>query len=221
MAIATLSITTLASATLYAAAPEGAAAVDPGWILKGIARPVPASTPFVEVRASKLLKTPLRLSGQYLRPDADTLVREVHAPYAETTTLRAGEATIVRAGQSPRRFALSRVPELAGFQANFAALLDGDRAGLEQHYTLSAAGTRERWTLTMVPKDAAVAARMRAIALYGRGSELRCIETRATGNAPPQQTLMAGAAVDAANIADAAALAGLCHGGAAEKSAAR
>ncbi|UNK51162.1 fatty acyl CoA synthetase [Lysobacter sp. S4-A87] len=213
----------LASATLCAAAPEGAAAVepevgpavDPAWILKGIARPVPASTPFVEVRASKLLKAPLRLSGQYVRPDRDTLVREVRAPYVETTTLRAGEATIARAGQSSRRFALSRVPELAGFQGNFAALLDGDRAGLERHYTLSAQGSRQRWTLTMLPRDAAQATRLQAIALYGRGSELRCIETRTVGNAPPQHTLLAGAAVDAAAVVDAPALAELCHGGAA------
>ncbi|MNG39454.1 hypothetical protein D3C84_1275460 [compost metagenome] len=67
----------------------------------------------------------------------------------------------------------------------------------------------------MVPRDAALATRVQAIALYGRGSELRCIETRAVGNAPPQRTLMAGAAVEAAHVADAAALAGLCHGDAA------
>jgi hypothetical protein len=207
----------LASATLCAAPAgtnlvETGTAVDPAWILKAIARPVPASTPFVEVRGSKLLKAPLRLSGQYLRPDADTLVREVRAPYAETTTLRAGEATIARAGQAPRKFALSRVPELAGFQSNFAALLDGDRASLEQHYTLAAQGTRQRWNLTMSPRDAALAKRVQAIALYGRGSELRCIETRMVGSAPPQRTLLAGAAVDAANVADAAALEGICHG---------
>lgn len=166
----------------------------------------------MEVRGSRLLKTPLRLTGQYLRPDVDTLVREVRTPYAETTTLRAGEATITRAGQAPRKFALSRVPELAGFQANFAALLGGDRAGLEQHYTLSADGTRQNWTLTLVPKEAALSTRLQAIALYGRGSELRCIETRTAGSAPPQRTLLAGAAVDAASIADTAALTGLCHG---------
>ncbi|MFC3815327.1 LolA-related protein [Lysobacter sp. GCM10012299] len=198
--------------TPCAAAADGSDAVDAAWILKGIARPVPASTPFVEVRASKLLKAPLRLSGQYVRPDADTLVREVRAPYVETTTLRAGEATIARAGQAPRKFALSRVPELAGFQGNFASLLDGDRAGLERHYTLSAQGSRQRWTLTMVPKDAAQAARLQSIALYGRGSELRCIETRTVGNAPPQRTLLAGAAADAAGVEAAPALEALCHG---------
>ena len=43
---------------------------------------------------SALLKAPLRIEGEYQRPDGDTLVRQVRAPYAETTTLRQGEATI-------------------------------------------------------------------------------------------------------------------------------
>ena len=45
-----------------------------------------------ETRDSPLLKAPLRLRGEYRRPQDDTLVREVIAPYRETTTLRAGTA---------------------------------------------------------------------------------------------------------------------------------
>ena len=164
------------------------------------------------MRGSKLLKAPLRLTGEYRRPDADTLVREVRSPYAETTTLRAGEATIERAGQSPRRFSLSRVPELAGLQNSFGALLGGDHATIEAHYRLQADGTRQRWTLTMTPKDAALASKVQAIVLNGRGSELRCIQTRAAGNGDTQRTLLAGAAQEAAKAADAAALVALCEG---------
>ena len=53
-------------------------------------------TSFVEVRSSRLLKNPLRLYGEYRRPGNDTLVRAVQAPYAETTTIRGDQATIVR-----------------------------------------------------------------------------------------------------------------------------
>ena len=84
-------------------------------------------TGFVELRDSRMLKQPLRIAGEYRRPDAQTLVREVRSPYAETTTIRAGEATIARAGHSPRHFSLTRVPALAGLQASFGALLSGDR----------------------------------------------------------------------------------------------
>lgn len=211
--------TLLILATPGFAAP--AEAVDAGWILARLARPVPDRTAFVELRGSALLKAPLRIEGEYRRPREDVLVREVRAPYAETTTIDTGAAarvTLVRAGKPPRTFALSRVPELASLQTSFGALLAGDRAGLERHYRIGVAGTRQAWTLTLTPKDAALAAKVRAIALHGRGAELRCIETtpvpaRRGAPAAPQRTLLAGAAERARGIADEAALAALCRGG--------
>jgi hypothetical protein len=204
-----------------AAAPEAgaAAAVDADWILQKLARPAPVRTAFVELRGSAMLKAPLRIEGEYQRPDRDTLVRAVRSPYVETTTLRNGEATIARAGKTPRKFALSRVPELAGLQASFGALLSGDRALLEKHYRLTPQGTRQQWTLVLAPLDAQMKASVRDITLYGRGAELRCIETRPL-KGDLQRTLLAGAANDAAKAgsgkaSSADALAGLCRAGAA------
>lgn len=168
-------------------------------------------TGFVELRDSKLLKAPLRISGEYQRPDDTTLVREVRAPYTETTTIRAGEVTIARAGHSPRTFSLLRVPELTGLQASFGALLSGDRKLLEQHYRVASDGSRERWTLTLTPKDAQFAAKVRDIIVYGRGAELRCIETRPAKGDEVQRTLLAGAAREAAELTTGAAFAALCH----------
>ncbi|XQA65312.1 LolA-related protein [Xanthomonas sacchari] len=199
------------AAPLSAASPE---APDADWILQKLARPAPVSTAFVELRGSALLKAPLRVQGEYRRPDAQTLVREVTAPYHETTTLRGSEATLERDGKPPRRFSLTRVPELAGLQSGFGALLSGDRALLQQQYTISSSGTRERWQLQLQPKDPAMAAHVRSLRLYGRGAELRCIETTpAKGDV--QRTLLAGAAQAAGAVADGAALTALCHGDAA------
>ncbi len=169
-------------------------------------------TGFVELRDSKLLKAPLRIEGEYRRPVDDTLLREVRAPYAETTTIRAGTVSIARAGKSPRTFSLTRVPELAGLQASFGALLSGDRTLLEQHYRLASTGTRPRWTLTLTPRDAQFAAKVRDIVLYGRGAELRCIETTPAAAGDVQRTLLAGAARDAAGVDSSTGLAKLCHG---------
>ena len=197
------------AAASTASAAQGVAA---DWILSALARPAPVRTDFVELRGSPLLKAPLRLSGEYRRPDADTLVREVRSPYRETTTLRAGEATIARDGKAPRTFSLSRVPELAGLQSSFGALLAGDRVGIERSYAVTAAGTRERWTLTLAPKDKALATRVRDIVLYGQGAELRCIETRpAKGDL--QRTLLASAALAAKPGSDAKTLEALCRTG--------
>lgn len=167
-------------------------------------------TSFVEVRDSKLLKAPLRISGEYLRPKDDTLVREVRAPYVETTTIRAGQATITRGGKS-RTFSLSRAPELAGLQASFGALLAGDRALLEQHYRIAPQGTRAQWTMALTPRDAKLASKVRQITLHGRGAELRCIETQPAKGSDIQRTLLATAARAATD--PQSDLAALCRGG--------
>lgn len=186
--------------------------VDSDWILRALVRPAPVSTPFVEVRDSPMLKTPLRLSGEYARPREDTLVREVRSPYAETTTLRAGEATIARPGKAPRRFSLSRVPELAGLQSSFGALLAGDRAGLERVYRIRSEGDRARWRMTLTPRDPALAAQVREVVLHGQGAELRCIETQPAKGAL-QRTLLASAARAAKPENDAQTLERLCRTG--------
>ncbi len=206
----------LALATPWASgaqpAPEPrAAVVEARWIIERLRRPTPTRTPFVEVRDSTLLKTPLRIEGEYVRPDAATFVRRVTAPYVETTTIRAGEATIARAGRTPRRFSLSRVPELAGLQASFGALLAGDLAAVERTYRIRADGTRGDWHVTLVPRDPALAAKVHEVLLHGRGAELRCIETRPAGG-EVQRTLLAGAAQQAAGVVDGATLARLCGG---------
>ncbi len=201
------------AASAASAVAMGAPGVDSDWILKALAQPAPMRTAFVEVRASALLRDPLRLSGEYRRPDNDTLVREVRAPYRETTTIRAGQATIARDGKTARTFSLSRAPELASLQNSFGALLTGDRAQLERSYTLTAQGTRERWRLTLAPKDRALAARVRDISLYGQGVELRCIETR-LAKGDPQRTLLASAALAVTPSTDANAMETLCRAGA-------
>ena len=211
LATALLSAATL---TLAAPAEAGAGTVDSGWILSKLARPAPTRTSFVELRGSALLKAPLRIEGEYLRPRKDTLVREVRSPYAETTTIHAGEVTISRGGKS-RRFSLSRAPELVGLQASFGALLEGDRSLLERHYRIATEGTRQQWTMVLVPKDQALSAKVRDITLRGRGAELRCIETQsvATKKTPAerQRTLLAGAARAATSGSTPQQLAALCH----------
>lgn len=167
-------------------------------------------TAFVELRSSRLLKKPLRVEGEYQRPSNDTLVRQVRSPYAETSTIHAGKVTI-RRGASSSTYPLDRAPELAGLQSSFGALLSGDRATLERYFRIDSSGTRARWTLRLAPREAGMARVVKGLSLFGRGAELRCIETQPVrGDA--QRTLVAGAAVGAAGVADAAALASLCHG---------
>lgn len=170
-------------------------------------------TDFVEVRSSHLLKNPLRISGEYRRPDDDTLVREVRQPYQETTTIRDGQARIERDGRAARTFALSRAPQLAGMQASFGALLSGDAASVSQVFTLATSGSREDWRLALTPKETAMQQHLSDITLYGRGAELRCIETRAVTGGEVQRTLLASAARSLPANADQTRIERLCHHG--------
>lgn len=211
----------MASARQAADGESAGAPADTAWILGKLARPAPMRTSFVEVRTSRLLKEPLRLAGEYRRPDEGTLVRDVRSPYVEVTTITsgggAGQATIQRGSRS-RTYSLERVPELASLQASFGALLGGDRAMLERHYAVATRGTRGRWVMALAPKQATLAAKVKQIVLHGRGAELRCIETESVGRdgqpGEVQRTLLATAAraVDAAT-GDAEMVA-LCQGGA-------
>lgn len=174
--------------------------VDADWILHRLTRPPPQSTPFVELRLSATLRRPLVVSGEYRRPDADTLVREVRAPYAEVTTIRDGQAVVARSGRAPRTASLDRVPELAALHGSFGALLSGDRKQLETLYAIQADGAPADWTLTLTPRDARTAGRIHAVVLRGRDDELRCIETR-PARGEPQPTLLGSAATAAGEVA--------------------
>src|SRR3546814_13387845 len=83
-----LSMLILAAAAPASAAPQAAdpgAPIDSAWVLKILARPAPMRTNFVELRASRLLKAPLRLSGAYQRPDEAPPVPQVRVPSAQPT----------------------------------------------------------------------------------------------------------------------------------------
>lgn len=193
-------------------------APEPDWIIQRLQRPTPMSTPFVEVRDSPLLRAPMRISGSYSRPDASTLVREVAVPYRETTTITAGTGSTpgqarIQRGNSTRTVSMARVPQLATLQASFGAMLSGDVAQIRQHYSLRSSGTRNEWTLLLTPSDRGVAAHVRDITLYGRGAELRCIETRPAQGNEVQRTLLASAAQNATNVQDSARLTSLCRTG--------
>ena len=98
--------------------------------------------------------------------------------------------------------------ELAALQSSFGALLAGDADALRAHYRIDAQGTRERWKMQLVPRDARLAAKLRGIVLHGDGDDLRCIETT-PAKGEVQRTLMGATAQAAGAGADIAAL---CRG---------
>jgi hypothetical protein len=166
----------LALLTLLPAA-AWCAALEIDSLLPRLARPAPASTPFVEAHFSRLLARPLVVRGKLEYLGADTLARTVESPYHERTEVRAEAVTVEREGSKAQHFSLQHAPELRSLLGSFAALLSGDAAGLRREFDLDLTGDEDSWTLKLTPRDAHVRARIPSIVVSGRGDEPRCITT--------------------------------------------
>jgi hypothetical protein len=162
-------------ATLWLAPAICCAGPDVDSLLKSLARPAPSTTPFVEVRYSKLLDQPLVVKGQLEYHEDGALVRAVNDPFRERTEIRGETVTVERVGKATRRFSLKRAPELRSMLAGFGAVLGGSRASLEQDFNLAVTGEGAHWQLSMTPKSAAVGKYVRDIVIQGRENEPKCI----------------------------------------------
>jgi hypothetical protein len=162
-------------ATLWLAPAICFGALDVDGLLAKLAHPAPATTPFVEVRYSKLLDQPIVVKGQLEYHEDGTLVRAVNEPFRERTEIHGETVSIERVGKSARRFSLRRAPELKSMLAGFGAVLGGTRAALEQDFNLALQSDQAHWTLTMTPKSAAVGKYVRDIVMQGRDNEPKCV----------------------------------------------
>jgi hypothetical protein len=170
------------------------AALDVDGLLKKLAHPAPATTPFVEVRFSKLLDQPIVVKGQLEYHEDGALVRAVNAPFRERTEIKGETVTVERVGKSPRRFSLQRAPELRSMLGGFAAVLGGTRASLEQDFNLALNGAADHWQLALTPKAPSVGKYVRGIVIQGHESDPRCIVV----TQPDQQSsvMLVGKAAD-------------------------
>jgi hypothetical protein len=151
------------------------AAIDVDALLKSLAHPAPAVTPFVEVRFSKLLDQPIVVRGQLEYHEDGSLVRAVSDPFKERTEIKGETVSVLRAGKSPRKFSLKRAPELRSMLGGFSAVLGGGRGSLDQDFTLASSGEKDLWKLSLTPKSATVGKYVKDIVIQGSQSEPRCI----------------------------------------------
>ena len=159
---------------MLCATPPSAAPSEATALIAKLARPVPASTAYTEVRFVHLLRKPLVLQGQLDYNGPGQLGKRVEAPYRETTTIAAGAVEVTRAERPPKRFDLDRAPELKALLTGFSALLGGDAATLQQFYTMEFVENAPNWTLTLLPRAADSGSHLRALVVAGAGVEPRC-----------------------------------------------
>ncbi len=166
---------TLLSATPSAPAPpRETPASDAAALIARLARPVPSTTPYAEVRFAHLLKTPQVQHGELDYGGAGKLGKRVEQPYRETMTIDAGSVQVQREGRSTRHFPLDRAPELQALLAGFSALLGGDAATLEKIFDIRFVDNAPKWTLTLTPHEAALRKHLREIVVDGSAAEPHC-----------------------------------------------
>lgn len=197
----------LLPALLLAATPPSDAAA----LIARLKRPLPAATAYTEVRFVHQLTRPLILRGELDYGGADKLGKRVDAPYRESTTISGDKVAVTRADRGSRHFDLERAPELKALMGGFSALLGGDAAALSVLYTISLVDNGNDWTLTLVPRDTALSARLKTFVIDGTDSEPRCFTLQQSNGDASVMLLGPLAAMTLPQPPTAAALAAMCH----------
>ncbi|MGC1457291.1 MAG: LolA-related protein [Steroidobacteraceae bacterium] len=196
-----------------AAALGGAASSAPDLdaLVQRLARPAPATTPFVEVHFSPLLSRPLMVSGELEYDGPDALARTVDKPYSEHTRIQGDTVTVTRGSGKPRIFSLQRAPELKILLSSFAALLGGDRQQLEQGFTLALSGDEAHWSLALTPRDSRVSQLVSHIVVSGAAASTRCMFTTAADGSVTVMLMEDAARTAVPADIDRAGLDKVCH----------
>jgi hypothetical protein len=143
-------------------------------LITRLAKPIPATIDFTEVRFSPLLQQPVIVSGTLGYAGPATLDRHVTQPYREDTEIRGESVLVRREGEPERSFALKRAPELQGLLTAFTSLLAGNYPAVERAFTIVASGNHDGWQIALAPRDARMAKRVKQIRIDGHSDVPRC-----------------------------------------------
>jgi hypothetical protein len=179
MGLVRCSVLALLLPAASAFAQQGGAAPDIDALVQHLARPAPATTPFVEVHFSPLLSRPLIVSGEMEYDGPDALARTVDKPYSEHTEIHGDDVRVTRGAGKPRKFSLQHAPELKTLLSSFSALLGGNRQQLEQSFSLTVSGDDAHWSMALTPRDSRVRQRVSSITVNGAAASPRCMTTTA------------------------------------------
>ena len=135
---------------------------------------------FTEERTVAGFEGPLRASGTLAFTAPDRFVRETLEPRRERMEVVGNQVRLERGGRS-RQLTLDAVPELAALIEGLRGTLTGNAELLRRHFDARVGGQARLWTLTLVPRDAQLAAQVRALALAGAGADLRSVEVQMAG----------------------------------------
>jgi hypothetical protein len=128
-----------------------------------------------EQKYLSMLTQPLESTGVLIYDAPDHLEQRTVLPNPQSVVLEHGIVTM-QIGKRRRVLRLADYPQLAPLIDSIRATLAGDRAALENSFTLSFSGTLEHWQLRLTPRDARLAATLARIDMRGERDAVREVQ---------------------------------------------
>jgi outer membrane lipoprotein-sorting protein len=132
---------------------------------------------FTETRYLKIAQQPLESSGELLFNAPDHLEKHTVSPKPENLVVDGDMLTVDRNGHKTT-IPLRNYPELGAFIESIQATLAGNRFALENAYKVVVDGHGNDWTMTLIPTDSRMAAKVASIVLAGTGDSLTRVEIK-------------------------------------------
>jgi hypothetical protein len=143
---------------------------------------------FEETRLVSGIDGPLFSSGTLSFTAPDAFARHTLQPRAESMTVQGNVITLKRGGRS-RQMTLDAVPELSTLVEAMRGTLTGDAVALQKHFTTAVAGGAQGWKLTLVPRDKALGAQVREVAIEGQRGDMRVVSLWLAGGDSSRMTI--------------------------------
>jgi outer membrane lipoprotein-sorting protein len=149
-----------------------AAAFDVAALMRTLARARAGEATFVERREVAMLDRTVESSGRLSFEAPDTFVRETLRPRPERLAVKGNTVTMTQGGRT-RSMELDASPQAAVLVEAVRGTLTGNRDALERHFDASVAGTPEKWTLQLVPRDARLRGQVASVEVRGEQALVR------------------------------------------------
>lgn len=171
---------TLASCLLAAGAPAAAAGFDLDALMALLAQRKSGEARFTEERTVSGFDSPLRASGTLSFQAPNRFARHTLEPRPESMEVDGNQVLLKRGGRT-RQMTLDAAPEMAGLVEAVRGTLSGNGALLQRHFSTTVSGSAAQWTLTLQPRETALARQVRQVQIVGTGADLRTVEVNMAG----------------------------------------
>lgn len=130
---------------------------------------------FVEQHFLSVLKRPVESYGVMIYDAPDRLEKRTVEPRPEKLVLEGHELSVERKGRT-RVLNLAAYPSILPFIESLRATLAGDLPALERVFTVDFAGSLDRWTLALSPRDSKVSKIVSRVRIDGSRDVLLKVE---------------------------------------------